>query len=89
VKWVVNINGVEPSGDSFTYVDPDVGSSSIELSVVRDDYIHGKESLGWGGPKKYIVAYLSPLPPKCLWDDLRSAAQKLAGNLNAVDARFL
>jgi hypothetical protein len=81
-EWHVNVIGTAPISDNaFTYVDPDVGSSTFEISVVRADYEHGKQSLGWSGPKKAIVAQGTPLPPRWLWDEYLRLARELAGKL--------
>lgn len=87
MKWIVNVNGGRPQSDTkFAYVNPDAGSSRVEISVLRDDNLHGRGSLGWGGPNKFILSDMEPLPPEWLFDAITGLAQQLADRLNAESA---
>lgn len=71
-KWVVSVI--------------DAGRS-VEIAVVRDDNVHGKQSLGWDGPQKYIITLSLPVPP-WLRDATIASAQKLADELTATNCKF-
>ena len=72
-KWVVNKKG-GPSVDSF------------EISVIRDDNRHGKESYGWFDKNKLLISSSGgPCRTKItrqVWDKLLAVAHEVADELN-------
>ena len=77
-KWVVHTQG-QPGSDFF------------EISVLREDNIHGKDSYGWFGNNKiHITSSGGPFSNKIsfehLWDDLIEVAQRLADKLNTQES---
>ena len=76
-EWVVNTKG-GPSTDSF------------EISVLRADNKHGKESYGWFGKAKLLVSHSGgPCRDKVsrqIWDKLVNVAEDVAHELNVKEA---
>ncbi len=72
-KWVVDIKG-------------EAGAPSFEITVLRDDYAHGKLSYGWMNKDKLLISssggpcrdHLTPL----VWDKIVAVAHEVADALN-------
>jgi hypothetical protein len=76
-KWVVNVKG--GCGRSF------------EITVLRDDNVHGKRSYGWmDHDKLYISGSGGPcndvIKLKSTWEGLLKIAQATADELNAKES---
>lgn len=72
-KWVVDVKG-EPN------------SSGFEISVIRDNNVHGKRSYGWFDADKLIISSCGgdcedQLTQK-VWDKVLRIAQETADELN-------
>ena len=77
-KWIVNIKG-------------DVNSTSWEISVVREDNDHGKNSYGWFDENKLLVSHSGG---PCRWalapglgEKMINLAVDLARDLNSREKR--
>ena len=68
------------------------GKESFEISVIRESNEHGFRSYGWYNPnEKRLISHNGgpcqwPIDDQFTWDLLVEVAQKVADNLNAVDA---
>lgn len=72
-KWVVNKKGGP-------------GSSNFEISVIRNNNTHGKQSYGWFGPDKLLITHNGgpcswPLI-KLVWRKQVALAEEVAAELN-------
>ena len=75
-KWIVNKKG-GPSVDSF------------EISVIRENNRHGKESYGWFDKDKLLISSSGgPCRTKItrqVWDKLVKVAHEIADELNNAE----
>jgi hypothetical protein len=75
-RWIPQIRGFSPFTQSF------------EVSVVREGYSHGQQSLGWFGPWKILIA--SGETTKSAWRQLQKdfarAAREHADKLNREES---
>jgi hypothetical protein len=75
-KWEIQIKGKAES-------------SSFEISVIREDYIHGHRSWGWFDDNKLLISHnggpcMWPLI-QTVWDKMIVLAQEVAEELNKHD----
>ncbi len=75
-KWLVQVFGVECS-------------DSWEISIVREDNVHGRKSWGWFDENKLLVSHNGwpcrwPII-KPVWDRMIQAAREVCDELNAQD----
>ncbi len=76
-RWLVQVLG-EPDSESF------------ELSIVREDFEHGRRSWGWFGRAKWFFCNQGPhmrmkLAPGA-WARIMAAAEETAADLNATQS---
>lgn len=76
--WIINTKGR-------------AGATSFEISVLRDDNAHGKQSYGWFDSHKLLIAHNGgpcqwPLTQK-VWNKLVAVAIEVAAELNAEEGR--
>lgn len=76
--WIVEIKG-------------QAGRQSFEISVVREDNVHGIQSYGWFDRRKLLICHNGgpcqwPLIP-LVWDKMVRLAQEVAAELNEMEAK--
>jgi hypothetical protein len=82
LNWVCGVADIKGTWAS--------SSRGFEISVLRDDNEHGKESYGWYGPDKYYISAgvhdrFDGCKHKFIWDGLVSLAHAFADELNRAE----
>lgn len=65
-------------------------SGHLELSVVREDYEHGRISYGWFGTAKIFISGqpfgFKCVLPSCAWRHILAAAEATAAEMNEAES---
>ena len=77
-RWLVQTLGTPEDGGNF------------ELSIVREDFDHGRRSWGWFGTAKIFISgqpdgFNCVFPP-CAWRHILAAAEATAAEMNQTEA---
>jgi|694.fasta_scaffold61293_14 hypothetical protein len=86
-KWVVDVKGSVPPNQGVKDSPID-----MEISVLRDDFEHGKRSWGWSCEDKLIISCeggpCNIMVKQIILDKLVKVAQEVADELNHPLATF-